>query len=335
MTCSKRICCFGLFQLLGRNKVAGMSLEQHAARGFVGGLVISCICILSLIFCFGLNCLAGVKITVFSTSSVLLSITFSVEYAVHVVYHFMIGKPRKSSQDCVVEAMEILARPTTMAFASSAISTGLLGAAEPEFIKLYFFAPLFICVFFTYFNACYLLPILLSWMPWLATRIHNTEEAEFSGIPSTELVSVDGTQRHAESQRGLLASPKSAKNEVVTIEVPEAENDSPQSTFKHATDTSAGHVVEVVNQTDASIDEGITVQEVNQTDVSTEEEIMTEEGHPPLLSSVADVPSTSLTEDTSSAESSVVVVPAVESVEGAVVVSSIEDTPEKTEVAAI
>jgi len=65
------------------------------------------------------------------------------------------------------------------------------------------------------------------------------------------------------------------------------------------------------------------------------EEIMIEEGHSSLLSSVADVPSTSLTEDTSSAESSVVVVPAVESVEGAVVVSSIEDTPEKTEVAAI
>mmetsp|Transcript_28612 Transcript_28612/g.39036 ORF Transcript_28612/g.39036 Transcript_28612/m.39036 type:complete len:232 (+) Transcript_28612:134-829(+) len=231
----------------------------------------------------------------------------------------MIGKPRKSSQDCVVEAMEILARPTTMAFTSSAISTGLLGAAEPEFIKLYFFAPLFICVFFTYFNACYLLPILLSWMPWLATRIHNTEEAEFSGIPSTELVSVDGA----------------AKTEVVTIVLPEAENDSPKSTFKHATDTTAGHVVEVVNQTDASIDEGITVQEVNQTDVSMEEEIMTEEGHSSLLSSVADVPSTSLTEDISSAESSVVVVPAVESVEGAVVVSSIEDTPEKTEVAAI
>jgi len=91
-------------------------------------------------------------------------------------------------------------------------------------------------------------------MPWLATRIHNTEEAEFSGIPSTELVSVDGA----------------AKTEVVTIVLPEAENDSPKSTFKHATDTT------------------ITVQEVNKTEV-----------------------------------------------EGAVVVSSIEDTPEKTEDAAI
>merc|ERR1712025_1212861 len=97
--------------------------------------------------------------------SFVLSVGFVVEYAVHIVHRFLTAPSNIDSAVARVEyAMSFLFIPTFMSFVSSTIGVFCLGFTKFEFNTVFFFRPLMIVMFITYFCGCYVLPVFLTLM---------------------------------------------------------------------------------------------------------------------------------------------------------------------------
>jgi hypothetical protein len=116
------------------------SIGKVIAGSLTGSLLITVSMILSLVCVVGLSTLAGVNLTGFSLISFVLSVGFSVEYAVHVVHRWM-HAPLSivSSVDRVHYAMSFLTLPTFMSFISSLVGVATLAFTEFDFTQVFFF----------------------------------------------------------------------------------------------------------------------------------------------------------------------------------------------------
>merc|ERR1712141_239354 len=109
--------------------------------------------------------------------SYVLSVGFAVEYSVHIVSRWLFASPEYStSLERVENAMEFLMLPTFMSFISSTIGVACLAFTEFEFNEIYFFRPLFIVMFVTYFYGCWWLPVFLTLIDFDFVKLHAVDE---------------------------------------------------------------------------------------------------------------------------------------------------------------
>merc|ERR1712151_924632 len=74
----------------------------------------------------------------------------------------------------VEHAMSFLFIPTFMSFVSSTIGVFCLGFTKFEFNTVFFFRPLMIVMFVTYFCGCYVLPVFLTLMDFDALKLGDS-----------------------------------------------------------------------------------------------------------------------------------------------------------------
>jgi Patched family len=127
----------------------------------VGATLIAGTCFFCIISVTGLSILAGVSLTAFSIMSFVLSTAFAVEYCVHIIAKWL-RSDRGTALERVEHTMSFLMLPTFMSFGSSAIGVLCLAMTDFEFNTRFFFRPLIITVFVTYFFGCWALPCFLS-----------------------------------------------------------------------------------------------------------------------------------------------------------------------------
>jgi len=184
-----------LFCMLLANKKH--STKKILYGSFTGAILIALTCILSVITVTGLSALADVSLTAFSMMSFILSIGFVVEYSVHITHRFITAPlSYQSSSQRLEYAMKFLFLPTFMSFASSTIGVVCLAFTKFEFTKKYFFRPLIIVMFVTYFFGCYFLPVLLSVLDVEFLKLGHEEDIEeknaVDAIESNDLALAEG-----------------------------------------------------------------------------------------------------------------------------------------------
>lgn len=127
----------------------------------VGAFLISAVVAASMLTVWGITAAAGVQLSGFTAVSVLFATGFAVEYAVHVIHHVL-----ESDANSVIgrteDAMGFLFLPMFMAFCSSIFSIIVLAFSDFTFVTKFFFTPLLVVVFVTYFYGAMALPALLS-----------------------------------------------------------------------------------------------------------------------------------------------------------------------------
>jgi hypothetical protein len=148
-------------------------LTQRLASCCVGAFLISAVVTASMLTVWGVTAAAGVQLSGFTAVSVFFATGFAVEYAVHVVHHFL-----ESQADSVIGrieyAMKFLFAPMLMAFCSSVFSIIVLAFSDFTFVTKFFFTPLLAVVLVTYFFGAMALPALLGslrCMPTLALEM--------------------------------------------------------------------------------------------------------------------------------------------------------------------
>lgn len=151
---------FTLLAIEGHNSVSKIFLGT-----FVGAGLIACTMILTLTTVIGVSILSGVNLTGFSNMSFVLSVGFTVEYTVHIVSRWMrASNEHPTSLERVHFTMSFLMLPTFMSFVSSTIGTVCLAFTEFEFNHKFFFRPLIIVMFVSYWYGCWFLPCALTYM---------------------------------------------------------------------------------------------------------------------------------------------------------------------------
>jgi len=132
----------------------------------MGASLITAVLVASMITVWGWMSLAKVELSAFSAMAILFASGFAIEYAVHIVHHFL-----ESQADTAVErvdyAMTFLFNPTGMAAASSFASVLVLCFSDFRFVTKFFFTPLVMVVVITYFYGAIVLPCVLSFMGFL------------------------------------------------------------------------------------------------------------------------------------------------------------------------
>lgn len=177
--------------------VTKLSLERRHPGGkvfvgsLIGALLIALTIILTLVSVVGLSILAGVSLTGFSNMSFVLSVGmfyrsfrcdhllslsclpgFAVEYAVHIVARWLRADMSYVTSFARVEqTMSFLMLPTFMSFVSSTIGVICLAFTEFEFNKTFFFKPLIIVMFTSYFFGCWFLPTLLIYVDFDTVKL--------------------------------------------------------------------------------------------------------------------------------------------------------------------
>jgi len=141
-------------------------LLPRALCCLMGASLIAIVLVASMITVWGWMALAKVELSAFSAMAILFASGFAIEYAVHIVHHFL-----ESQADTAVErmdyAMTFLFNPTCMAAASSFASVMILCFSDFRFVTKFFFTPLIMVVVITYFYGAMALPCALSFMGFL------------------------------------------------------------------------------------------------------------------------------------------------------------------------
>ena len=101
--------------------------------------------------------------------SFVLSVAFAVEYSVHIVARWL--RAPMSVHDRVEYTMSFLFLPNFMSFVSYTIGVACLAFTEFEFNEVFFFRPLIIVMFTTYFFGCWWLPVLLTLLDFDAVKM--------------------------------------------------------------------------------------------------------------------------------------------------------------------
>jgi len=163
-----------LFGELTFNKFG--TLPQRLVAVFVMAFLVAMVMLASMVTVLGLTSWFDVQLSAFTALSCLLASGFAIEYAVHVVHHFL-----EAQQDSAVErsvhAMAFLFVPTAMSFFSSAISVVPLGFSGFRFVTRFFFYPLLFVVVVTYWYGAVALPLILSFLNCLPRLVK--EQATF------------------------------------------------------------------------------------------------------------------------------------------------------------
>eukprot|EP00930_Biecheleria_cincta_P035013 TRINITY_DN24123_c0_g1_i1.p1 TRINITY_DN24123_c0_g1~~TRINITY_DN24123_c0_g1_i1.p1 ORF type:complete len:1203 (-),score=150.86 TRINITY_DN24123_c0_g1_i1:144-3752(-) len=132
----------------------------------IGALLIMGVLVTSMLTVWGWMALAKIQLSAFSAMAILFASGFAIEYAVHIVHHFLESQA-VTAVERIDYAMRFLFHPTAMAATSSFVSVFVLVFANFRFITKFFFAPLVMVVVVTYFYGAILLPCTLSFMGFL------------------------------------------------------------------------------------------------------------------------------------------------------------------------
>ena len=164
--------------------------ERHHSTGriIVGSVIGACLIAIAIIFTLvpvvGLSILAGVKLTGFSNVAFILSVGFAVEYSVHIVSRWIrADMSHATSLARVQHTMSFLMLPTFMSFVSSTIGVFFLAFTEFAFNQVYFFRPLIIVMFTSYWFGCWFLPVLLTYVDWDVVKLGKPVEATDKTMP--------------------------------------------------------------------------------------------------------------------------------------------------------
>lgn len=184
-----------LFLLAQLGSERNHSLVQIMGGSLVGALLITAAMVLSLVAVIGLSILAGVNITGFSIMSFVLSVGFVVEYAVHIVSRWLhapltLEKPA----DRVHYAMSFLMLPTFMSFISSTIGVACLAFTEFEFTQVFYFRPLIIVMFVTYYIGCWWLPAFLTLLDFEFLKLGSESDHDLVAESTNKVVQPEATQ---------------------------------------------------------------------------------------------------------------------------------------------
>jgi hypothetical protein len=164
-----------LFLLLKILKEGNHRTSKIVIGSFVGALLIAVTSLLSLVSASGLSVLAGVSLTGFSNMALALSVGFAVEYSVHIIARWLRADSSiETSLDRVEHTMHFLFLPTFMSFVSSTIGVACLAFTDFEFNRVYFFRPLIIVMFVTYFYGCWWLPVFLTLLDFDQVKLGGT-----------------------------------------------------------------------------------------------------------------------------------------------------------------
>jgi len=161
-----------------------MESNHNAGKVLCGSLIGAALIALtigfSLVSVIGLSCwIASVNLTGFSNIGFSLSIAFVVEYSVHIVSRWLrTDASIVSSMDRVENTMSFLMLPTFLSFVSSTIGVACLAFTEFEFNNTYFFRPLIIVMFVTYFFGCWWLPMVLSYLDFDIVKLGKPSQAK-------------------------------------------------------------------------------------------------------------------------------------------------------------
>jgi Patched family len=148
----------------GRRKILGGSL--------IGAFLIALNVVLSLVTVTGLSCFSEVNLTWLSVMSIVLSVGFSVEYSVQIVSRWLRSEMATGrSFQRVHQTMSFLMIPTFMSFVSSTLGVVCLALAEFTSTQEFFFRPLIIVMFVTYFFGCWFLPVLLCYIDFDVVKL--------------------------------------------------------------------------------------------------------------------------------------------------------------------
>lgn len=177
-----------------------------------GAFLIVVTILLSLTCVIGLSILSGVSLTGFSNMSFVLSTAFSVEYSVHIVSKYITADPShyKTSLERVQYCMSFLMIPTFMSFVSSVIGVVCLAFTEFEFTHQFFFKPLIIVMFITYFYGCWWLPSLLTLIPSQLVHIGDVPATDDAQEPIKD-GSVPSKENAEEKESSEEESPEDAE----------------------------------------------------------------------------------------------------------------------------
>jgi len=179
----------------------------HSCGAVVGGSIIGAFLIavtmvMTLVPVVGLSALAGVNLTGFSNMSFVLSVGFAVEYSVHIVSRFMRADDHYvSSLERVEHTMSFLTLPTFMSFVSSTIGVVCLAFTEFEFNQVFFFRPLIIVMFVSYWFGCWFLPVFLCYLDFDIVKMgvpdaaHAHHEAAEPAIEEAAVMTVPTQQK--------------------------------------------------------------------------------------------------------------------------------------------
>lgn len=162
-------------------------MQRIFAGSLVGALLITVTIVLSLVTVTGLSILVGVQLTGFSNMAFTLSVGFSVEYSVHIVSRWLrANNSLTSSWDRVYYTMSFLMLPTFMSFVSSTIGASCLAFTKFNFSKVFFFRPLMIVMFVSYWFGCWFLPVLLIYVDWDIVKLGKPMMASSTACPGRQ-----------------------------------------------------------------------------------------------------------------------------------------------------
>jgi predicted RND superfamily exporter protein len=184
-----------------------LSETQHSfgklvVGSLVGAFLIAATTILSLVAVSGLSVLFDVPFTGFSTMSFVLSVGFAVEYSVHVVARWLRASPDLTTSIARVEyTMSFLVLPTFMSFVSSTIGVACLAFTEFEFNKTFFFRPLIIVMFVTYFYGCWWLPVCLTLLDFDQVKLGRVIQENEVLSEQEKHLHVSGKEEDAEEEK--------------------------------------------------------------------------------------------------------------------------------------
>lgn len=169
---------------------------------FVGAALIACTMLMTLSTVVGVSVLAGVNLTGFSNMSFVLSVGFTVEYTVHIISRWMrASNEHPTSLDRVHFTMSFLMLPTFMSFVSSTIGTVCLAFTEFSFNQKFFFHPLIIVMFVSYWFGCWFLPTVLAYLDFDIMKLGPEMDDEV-GAQEKEKAIADGEKDPNKKEEG-------------------------------------------------------------------------------------------------------------------------------------
>ncbi|CAB9518815.1 Protein patched homolog 1 [Seminavis robusta] len=176
----------------GRN-----SAVKVLSAGLVGALVIGGNCFFCLVAVVGISILSGVSLTAFSIMSFVLSVGFAVEYSVHIIDRWF-RSDRDSALERVEQTMSFLMLPTFLSFGSSTLGVLCLAMTSFEFNTRFFFRPLIIVMFVTYFFGCWVLPSFLTILDFGFLKLAPPDsKIPKSGSPLSKIQNVESSEAGA------------------------------------------------------------------------------------------------------------------------------------------
>lgn len=194
-----------LFIMLMREKEH--SNNKILCGSLLGSFLIALTILLSFVPVVGISVRAGVKVTAFAVMSYLLSISFVVEYSVHIIHRYMKAPSAlKNPVERVEYAMSFLALPMFMAYVSSTAGVICLAFTEFEFNSVYFFIPLITVMQVTFFFGCWFLPVILTLVDLEALKFGSPEAEEEDSIQNSNEAIEGPRNKESMSKRGVSDS---------------------------------------------------------------------------------------------------------------------------------